>query len=86
MGVCGLGLSCSEQGPVAGCCEHGNGHSGSIKGGKFFGYLSDHKLLEDSVTWSGLIMSADTRLPTRYERVNGHWCRVLFSISLNVLQ
>jgi hypothetical protein len=26
----------SGQGPVAGCCEHGNEPSGSIKGGKFF--------------------------------------------------
>jgi len=27
----------SEYGPVAGCCEHGNEPSGSIKGGKFLG-------------------------------------------------
>jgi hypothetical protein len=27
----------SGQGPVVGCCEHGNELSGSIKGGKFLG-------------------------------------------------
>jgi hypothetical protein len=31
----GLDASDSGLGPVAGCCEHGNEHSGSIKGGKF---------------------------------------------------
>jgi hypothetical protein len=28
----GLNTSDSGQGPVAGCCEHGNEHLGSIKG------------------------------------------------------
>jgi hypothetical protein len=36
MGRCGLDSSGSRQGPVAGCCEHGNEPSGSIKGGEFF--------------------------------------------------
>jgi hypothetical protein len=31
-GRCGLDSSGSGQGPVAGCCEHGNELSGSIKG------------------------------------------------------
>jgi hypothetical protein len=39
LGKCGLsvGLDASglEQGPVAGCCEHGDEPSGSIKGGAF---------------------------------------------------
>jgi len=34
---CGLDVSCSVQGPVAGCCEHGNEFSGSIKGEEFLG-------------------------------------------------
>jgi hypothetical protein len=34
-------LSTLEYGPVAGSCERGNEPSGSIKGGKFFHYLSD---------------------------------------------
>jgi len=33
---CGLDASGSEQGPVAGRCEHDNEPSGSIKGGEFF--------------------------------------------------
>jgi hypothetical protein len=32
---CGLDASGSGWGPVAGCCEHGNEPSGSIKGGEF---------------------------------------------------
>jgi hypothetical protein len=35
VGRYGLDAYDSGQRPVAGCCEHGNGHSGSIKGGKF---------------------------------------------------
>jgi hypothetical protein len=35
MGRRGLDSSGSGQGPVAGCCEHGNEPSGSIKGGEF---------------------------------------------------
>jgi hypothetical protein len=31
---CGLDAFDSGQGPVAGCCEHGNEPSGSIKGGE----------------------------------------------------
>jgi len=32
----------SRQGPVAGCCEHDNELSGSIKGGEFLDKLSDY--------------------------------------------
>jgi hypothetical protein len=38
---CGLNSSGSGQGPVAGCCEHGNELPGSIKGGEFLDWLSD---------------------------------------------
>jgi hypothetical protein len=31
----GLDASGSRQGPVAGCCEHGNEPYGYIKGGEF---------------------------------------------------
>jgi hypothetical protein len=37
----GLDSSGSGQGPVAGCCEHGNEPSGSIKGGEFLDQLSE---------------------------------------------
>jgi hypothetical protein len=33
LGSCPLESSGSRQGPVAGCCEYGNGPSGFIKGG-----------------------------------------------------
>jgi hypothetical protein len=39
---CGLDSSGSGQGPVAGCCEHGNKPSGSITGGEFIDTLSDY--------------------------------------------
>jgi hypothetical protein len=32
---CGLDASASGLGPVAGCCEHGNEPSGSIRGEEF---------------------------------------------------
>jgi hypothetical protein len=32
---CGLDSSDSGWRPIAGCCEHGNATSGSIKGGNF---------------------------------------------------
>jgi hypothetical protein len=35
VGGCGLDSSGSGYGPVAGCCEHGNEPSGSIKVGAF---------------------------------------------------
>jgi hypothetical protein len=35
VGICGLDLSGSGKGPMAGTCEHGNVPSGSIKGGEF---------------------------------------------------
>jgi hypothetical protein len=41
VGRCELDASGSGQGPVAGCCEHGNEPSGSIKGGEFLDSLSD---------------------------------------------
>jgi hypothetical protein len=31
---------------VVGFCEHGNEHSGSIKGGEFLDWLVDYKLLK----------------------------------------
>jgi hypothetical protein len=38
---------------VAGCCEHGNEPSGSIRGGEFLNYLSDYQpLMKDSAPWS----------------------------------
>jgi hypothetical protein len=37
---CGLDSSGSGQGPVAGCCEHGDKHSDSMKGEEFLDYLS----------------------------------------------
>jgi hypothetical protein len=38
---------------VAGCCEHGNEPSGSIKGGEFVDYLDDCQLLKkDSTPWN----------------------------------
>jgi hypothetical protein len=43
MDSCGLG-----QGPVVGCCEHGNERSVSMKTGKFIKQLKDYQLLKDS--------------------------------------
>jgi hypothetical protein len=37
---------------VAGCCEHGNEPSGSIKGGELLDQLSDCQLLKDYAPWS----------------------------------
>jgi hypothetical protein len=31
---------------MAGCCEHGNEHLGSLKGGEIVEYLSDYLLLK----------------------------------------
>jgi len=42
VGRCGLDASGSRQVPVVGYCEHGNEHSGSIKGGEFLDQLSDY--------------------------------------------
>jgi len=36
MGSCGMNSSGSEQGTVAGSCEHSNETSASINGGEFF--------------------------------------------------
>jgi hypothetical protein len=35
---------------VAGCCEHGNKPSGSIKGVEF-DYLRDYEFFKDSAPW-----------------------------------
>jgi len=38
---------------MAGCFEHGNGHSGSIKGGEFLDQLGEYKFRKkDSAPWS----------------------------------
>jgi hypothetical protein len=42
VGGCGLYLSVSRRGPVAGPYEHGDEPSGFIKGGGFLDYLNDH--------------------------------------------
>jgi hypothetical protein len=38
-----------------GCCENGNEPSGSIKGRKYFDYLSVSDLVKDSASWSYLM-------------------------------
>jgi hypothetical protein len=40
MGKCELNACGSEQGPVAGSCEHGNDPSGSIKGKEFLDWAT----------------------------------------------
>jgi len=53
VGRCGLDTSGSGLGPVAGCCEHGNEPSGSVKGGELLDWLRDCQLLKkDSVPCS----------------------------------
>jgi hypothetical protein len=42
VGRCGLDVSGSGMGPVAGSCEHGNETLTSIKGGEFLDLLSDY--------------------------------------------
>jgi hypothetical protein len=42
VGTCGLDSFGSRKRLVAGCCEHGNEPSGSIKGGEFIDELSDY--------------------------------------------
>jgi hypothetical protein len=39
VGNCGVNSSGSGYGPVAGCCEHGNELSGSVKVESFLTYL-----------------------------------------------
>jgi hypothetical protein len=41
VGRCGLYSSGSGEGPVAGCCEHGDESSGTIKCGQFIDQLSN---------------------------------------------
>jgi len=51
-GRCGLDSSVSGNGPVAGCCVHGNKPSGSIKSREFLDYVSGYQLLKkDSAPW-----------------------------------
>jgi hypothetical protein len=40
VGSCGLNAPGPVKGPAAGCCEHGNEPSGSIKAGELIDYLS----------------------------------------------
>jgi hypothetical protein len=46
---CGLDISGSGQGPVAGCCEHGDEPSGSVKGAIFLDQLSDCQVLKEDI-------------------------------------
>jgi hypothetical protein len=52
VGSCGLDAYGSEQWQVAGSCEHGNEHSGPIKGGAFVEQLGDYQFFKDSAAWS----------------------------------
>jgi hypothetical protein len=47
--ACGLDPSDSGQGPVAGCCEHGNEVWGLTKGEENLDQPSDHQQLKMSV-------------------------------------
>jgi hypothetical protein len=43
----------SEQGAVAGCCEHGDENLGSIESKEFLHYQSNYQLhKKDSIAWS----------------------------------
>jgi hypothetical protein len=42
---CGLDRCRSEEGPVAGCCEHGNEPACAVQGGEFLEWLSDYQIL-----------------------------------------
>jgi hypothetical protein len=48
--------SCSECGPVASCCEHGNETSGSIEGEEFIDQLSALLASEGPFRWSYLFI------------------------------
>jgi len=54
MGTCGLDISGSGKGSVAGSYENGNETSSSIKGGwELLDYFSDYQLLKKkSALWS----------------------------------
>jgi hypothetical protein len=43
---CGLDSTRSGYGPVAGCCEHGNEPSRTVKGGECLDRLRVHQLLK----------------------------------------
>jgi hypothetical protein len=57
VGGCGLVASGTGQGPVAGCCEHGNEISGSINGRGFLDYLSNFSRM---TLLHGVIVSLQT--------------------------
>ena len=62
VGRYGLDLSGSGEGQVAGTCECGNEHSGSIKCGEFFYQPKTRKLLrKDSAAWSKYICTNFSR-------------------------
>jgi hypothetical protein len=42
---------------VVGFCEHENEHSVSMKGDECLDWLSDYKLLKESLLWNELISS-----------------------------
>jgi hypothetical protein len=49
---CGLGWSDAGRGQVAGCCEHGNEASFSIKCGEFLDELRNYELVQtDSASY-----------------------------------
>ena len=43
-----------QDGQVAGSCEHGNEHLGSMKCGHFLDYLWRHSMFKDLAAWSSL--------------------------------
>jgi hypothetical protein len=55
-----------ELGPVAGCCEHGNEPSGSIRGGGFVDLLSDisflRRTLFNGVCWFHFLVNSSISL------------------------
>jgi len=53
VGRCGLDISGSGSGSMAGSRDNGNESLGSVKGGEILDWLSDCKLLKkDSAPWS----------------------------------
>jgi hypothetical protein len=45
----GCGLYYVAQEHVSGCCEYGNEHYISVKGGEFFYFLSDCYILKEAI-------------------------------------
>jgi hypothetical protein len=56
--MCGLQVSGSGMGPVAGSCEHGNEPSSSIKGGEILDYMRDDQLLMNSAARRQLVIGS----------------------------